>query len=259
MASEKISILFMRDNGTSRRFRMSRAIFRGILLLFFCLCPVLAGLSVWLSHSLWDEKEGLLEQIEALQAMHVQALATAQRLGHLEKLLIIDSDDASQLLSSISKENAQRPILSQPLSAPSGSNTKSNTTPHNDVQDAAQQEGPGHAEFPEINTGEVVVESVNSRLVAPNRLRTAFDIRNPGEDTLSGVVSCILSLANGQTVNLSFLPANAGFYRIQRWKRAVLVSNIDTTFDMMNAQVIIEIHNDDKALVYRNIFPIEQK
>ncbi len=259
MASEKMSVLFMRDSGESRRFRIHRVFFRWILFIFFILCPLLSAGSLWFAHSLWVKNVDQQEHIETLMQMNAQAIANAERLEHLELLLVMDTEIAEDVLSNISKEHAQRPIATQhepPSQAPT---TKTNAPPRIDEQDAAQQEGPGHADFPAINSGEVLVESVNSRLVAPNRLRTAFDIRNPGEETLSGVVSCILSLANGQTVNLAFIPEKAGFYRIQRWKRAVLVADIDGNFDMMNAQVIIEIHNEEKVLVYRNIFPIEQK
>ncbi len=258
MASEKISILLMKDNGESRRYRIRRSCFRYGMLIFFLVFPLTAGSLAWLYYDSWTKNKALTVQITALEELYAHASLTVQRLENMEALLHIDTDTSAHIRDNFSRDNSKG-VLSATEQDNATTQTQQQNDSHTDDNDTAQQDGPGHADFPEINTGEITVESVNSRLITANRLRTSFDIRNPGTETLSGNVTCILSLADGRTVALKFIPANAGYYRIQRWKRAVLVSEINTQLDMINSQVIVEIHNEEKKLLYRNIFPIEQK
>ena len=66
-----------------------------------------------------------------------------------------------------------------------------------------------------------------------------------------------LITADGAKHALSFDPENVGDFRISRFKRTVIVVRLPGRLDLVNAQVILEVRNQDESVVYRNIFPVE--
>ncbi len=118
-------------------------------------------------------------------------------------------------------------------------------------------EGPGHEEFPAVDTGRVKVTNVQARALRGNALRIGLDLRNPeSQKLLAGTVSATLVTASGQKHQLIFDPEDVGNFRISRFKRAVMISRVPEQYSLVNAQVILEVR--DTGLLYRNIFAVER-
>ena len=49
-----------------------------------------------------------------------------------------------------------------------------------------------------------------------------------------------------------------GNFRISRFKRAVMVARVPDQYSLVNAQVILEVRQQDADLIYRNIFAVER-
>ena len=240
---EKVNLLVMRDNGEVRSLRM-----RLSLLVTLCsLCaimPFVAGAGIWFSVDLWMNQAVLGEANYRLSRESMEARAKAERLGNLEHLLQRDV-----AVESIVVSNVNKPATKVGAEAPKPE----------DEQASAMQEGPGHSEFPTIATGFITLDNINVRQQPGNKLRMSMDLRNPdSKKAVSGIVSCTMITAAGETVPLQFRPADAGDFRITRLKRAVLVSVLPPQTNFTNAQVVVEVKSDSGELVYRNVFPVER-
>ncbi len=86
LIQEKLSILVMRDNGDTRRYRLKRSTFRKIMF-FLLLCPILMSLGIWASVHLWMQNKELTENLDILSQKYDKTQATASRLQNLEALL----------------------------------------------------------------------------------------------------------------------------------------------------------------------------
>ena len=243
---EKITLMVMRDNGEVRSVRMRRALL--IFLMVLCiLMPLVAGGGAWFSYTLWMQQGVLSEDNLRLTRESQEARAKAERLGNLEQLLQRNAAVEAVLVGNVNRPQEQQGEYVGPP-APLAAD-----------EQAAMQEGPGHSEFPIIDTAFVTVENVTARQQPGNRLRISLDLRNPdSRKTLSGEVSSTLVTAAGESIPLQFRPNDAGDFRIARLKRAVLVSVLPPQTSFTNAQVVIEVKSDAGELVYRNVFPVEQ-
>ncbi|MDE5879434.1 MAG: hypothetical protein K2G99_05380, partial [Desulfovibrio sp.] len=71
-------------------------------------------------------------------------------------------------------------------------------------------------------------------------------------------VSATLGTASGQECPLTFDPEDVGNFRISRFKRAVMVARVPDQYSLVNAQVILEVTEQDSGPIYRNIFAVER-
>lgn len=240
-AGEKISLLIMRDNGAARRLRMRRSLLIS-LFVFLGVSPFVAAASIWFSADLWSRYQTLLRQTGNMEQEYREAKAIAARLSNLEKLLQYrDAAEEAQILQNLQRSgaaDAAEVASAPPMGADSG-------------------DGPGHGEFPTINTGFVSVENVSVRLLSGNKLRISLDISNPdSRKSISGKVSCVLTTAGGDTVPLETTPPAAGDFRISRLKRTVLAATLPPGVDAANAQTVIEVRSDGGGLEFRNVYPV---
>ncbi len=261
MSNEKISILLMQDSGTTRRYRVRRSFFRTTLTFLF-LCPIFAAASIWLSYKLWEQNSKLTADMAVLNQEYEKTKAIASRLQNLEALLkrentveksIQTSQADAQKNATPAQNTAKNTLTENPAAIPS---TRADKAAEGDeiLVDAEDNQ----ENFPAIDTKQVEVSKVTSRLMPQGNIRTSLDLRNLGETTLAGDIVCQLALANGETILLEFDPKDAGKYRIQRWKKAVLKAILPPEHDMTNAQLIIEVKDSQNKLLFRNIYPIEQ-
>lgn len=239
MPGERISLLLLRDNGASRRFRMRRRLF--VLLVVLCLCmPFALGGSVWFGLTLWFRHEALQQQYQTLERQYQEALATATRLGNLEGLLQ-------------QRDVAEQAVLARRLAGTAESSNGGLV----EEPTAGAAEGPGHSEFPIISTGFIAVDNVHIRLLQGNRLRVTLNLRNPEPNrAITGSVGCTLVTAGGENVPVHFQPADAGDFRISRLKKAVLMATLPSSVSAANAQAIIEVKSEKGEVGYRNVFPV---
>lgn len=241
---EKLSLLVLRDNGVAWRCRM-RAGLLATLLVLATLMPLLAGVGSWLSWTLWRENRVLSEDAVRLEKEWMTARATAERLSNLETLLRADTPEAGAVLQNMARRAAE--------SLPAAKQTVG-TAPT-----ASTQEGPGHSEFPVVDTKVVTVENAAARLMGNRKLRLTLDLRNPDlKRPVSGSIRAVLVTADGESLPLE-IPEESGDFRISRFKRAVLLPALPPgVTGVPNAMVIIEVMEEGGALAYRNIFPVER-
>ncbi len=261
VSGEKLNLLIMRDSGETKRIRVRRSYFHTFVALLFCF-PFLTVLAAWGIYVLWQDNAVLKEKLIHAEQVNQESTVKAERLSNLEKLLAYEKEMGTQIAQNTAP-------VAKNESTGSGTATVDSVEKLNEAlvnvpnipeyqEEVPIDDGPGHAEFPVLDEGIILVENVVSRLVEPRRIRTSLDLRNPGTASLAGEVFCILSLASGDAVPLTLSPANVGNYKILRWKKAVLFANIPAEHDLFNAQMIIEVKDSQGKLLYRNAFAIEQ-
>lgn len=247
---EHLSIILMRDNGPRRSFRLRRSRFFA-LIVFFASMPVLCALLAWQCWLLWDENVTLRVNMQRFETDCQTAQATAERLENFEELLREEGVQGRELLlRRLARAGGDAPAAE---GAPAAAETAQSTPPAG----APMPEGPGHEEFPVVDTGRVKVTNVQARALRGNALRIGLDLRNPeSQKLLAGTVSATLVTASGQRHQLAFDPEDVGNFRISRFKRAVMISRVPEQYSLVNAQVILEVR--DSGLLYRNIFAVER-
>lgn len=230
----------MRDNGPRRSFHMQRSNF--VLLFFFFAClpfvTILLSTQCWM---LWQENRTLKEAYERFEDDYRAAETRAERLENLEELLKEENLSAREVLA--------RQLVGVPDRAEAGAS---------EIQ-VEQAEGPGHEDFPALNTGRVVVDNVQARVLRGNALRIGLDLRNPdNEPLLSGQVDATLLTADGDRTGLVFSPAEVGSFRISKFKRTVMTAQVPRGTNLENAQVMVEVRDQAGKPIYRNIFAIQR-
>lgn len=242
---EQLNIIFMRDNGPRRSFRMRRSRFY-LWVVFFaclpCLCVLLA-IQCWL---LWQENTGLREKVERAEGELQAVELRVEKLEVLEDLLKEESTPAREI---ILRRLAMNPAAEAADQA--------EASPPNQAEPG--DEGPGHEEFPVLDTGRVIVDNVQPRLVRGNRLRIGVDLRNPeNQPMLSGDITMRLITADGRDHDLAASPQDVGNFRISRFKRTVMTAPLPRGESLENAQVILEVRTQDGEPIYRNIYSVQQ-
>lgn len=243
---EQLGIILMRDNGPRRSFRLRRSLFFALVAFFACL-PFLCVALGWQCWQLWQENASLRANMQRFEMDTQAAQATAERLQNFEELLREEGVQGRELLlRRLSRAGGETPAEASPAAE----------TPQAAL---ALGEGPGHEEFPVVDTGAIKVGNVQARALRGNGLRIGLDLRNPdSRKLLAGSVSASLVTASGQKCPLAFDPEDVGNFRISRFKRAVMVARVPEQYSLVNAQVILEVREQDADLIYRNIFAVER-
>lgn len=234
----------MHDDGSNRRYRIGLKVYRCICTLMILL-PLTSVLAAVLCVHLWQENSRLNANASRLEFAMREAQNTAEKLSNLRAIL--EQEDKAltgPVLQNLARQSAKEVPPSPPKSE------------ENDVAES----GPGHAEFPVVNTGLVSIENVTARLVHARKMRINLDLRNPDSTkrNISGHVRGIFITNSGETFPLPLPPEQADF-KINRFKRAVFQPPVPPNIsDTTNARIILEVYTDDDSLVYRNIFPVER-
>lgn len=232
----------MRDNGPRHSFRIRRSRLYLLVIFFICLPFISAALAVqaWF---LWDANLKLRENVEKFEADYQKAVARAERLENLEILLEEESVPGSDIIMRQLAASTEKP---EPEKAES-------------PQAPELVEGPGHEEFPGIDSGRVKVSNVQVRAMRGNILRLGLDLRNPDADQLlSGEVAATLVTAAGDKKELTFVPQNVGNFRISRFKRTVMSSHVPRNINLDNSQIILEVKDQSGKELYRNVFAVQR-
>lgn len=238
---ENLNIVFMRDNGPRHSIRIRHNHYYFLLIFFIsmpfvCIC---LGVECW---RLWQDNRSLHASIEKFESQYLAAEARAARLENVEELLR-------------EEELAGREIVLRNIQTktPGSEDDREEPTP-------GSQEGPGHEEFPALDTGRVHVSNVQARSQRGNRIRIALDLRNPDNDqVLSGIVGATLITANGEKHELVFDPGDVGAFKINRFKRTVMVTKVPDRINLADSEVILEVKEDNGEPIYRNIFAVQSQ
>ena len=244
---EHLGIILMRDNGPRRSFRLRRSSFFALVVFFSCM-PFLCAVLAWQCWQLWQENTSLRAYMQRFEMDCQTAQATAERLQNFEELLREEGVQGRELLL---RRLARGSAEAQPEAAAPGDTAQ--------AAGPALGDGPGHEEFPVVDTGVIKVSNVQARALRGNGLRIGLDLRNAdSQKLLAGSVSATLVTASGQKCPLAFDPEDVGNFRISRFKRAVMVARVPDQYSLVNAQVILEVRQQDADLIYRNIFAVER-
>lgn len=255
---ENLSIILMRDNGPRRSFRVRRGRFLTALAVAACM-PVACAVLAWLCWMLWQQNAQLRDNILRFESDYQAAEATAERLENLEELLREEGVSGREMvLRRLGSGGTAGESAGEGSPPAAGGEPQPEKTPAEGGETARLPEGPGHAEFPSIDRDYVKVGNVQVREIRGGKLRLALDLRNSdSQKILSGVVSGILLTADGKTHTLRFDPEDVGNFRISRFKRAVMVATAEGQLNLTNAQVILEVRNQENTVVFRNIYAVE--
>lgn len=235
----------MRDNGPRRSFHLRRSNFFLLLVFFGCL-PFLCLLLTTQCWLLWQENIKLRDSMERFESEYQAVESRAERLENLEELLREENAKGREIITRQLASNSEAPEPEE-KSAPSP------------PAEETGNEGPGHEEFPALDTGRVKVGNVQARSIRDNTLRIGLDLRNPdNEPLLSGTVEAALITANGERRSLVFTPREVGAFRISRFKRTVMNAQLPRNTNLTNAQIILEVKDQDNRPIYRNIFAVQR-
>lgn len=243
---ERLNIVIMRDNGPRHSYHLKRSNFVMLLVFFLCL-PFVAILLSTQCYMLWQDNIRLRESLEKTESDYQVMEARAERLENLEELLKEENVSGREV------------VIRQIGSVPEKEKQPEEKDNQTDEQQAQLAEGPGHEEFPVLDTGRVNVSNVQARAMRGNNLRVGLDLRNPdNEPLLSGNVEAILLTANGERMELKFSPDEVGAFRISRFKRTVMTAQVPRNISLVNAQIILEVKDQDDKPIYRNIFAVQR-
>lgn len=247
--TEKIKLLIMRDSGKVRTVTLSRSLF-SFLIFIGVLLPFALGGAVWFGIEIWQMHRELTVQCHAMQQEYQEAKALTARIADLERLLqYTDTKNNAQVLQNIRR--ADTPAL--PEAAPSQVPAQ---------ESAVQTEGPGHPEFPAINTGKIRVDNTTVRFIQGQgqgrQLRISLDLTNPDPTTIvGGKIVCILTTADGQTLPLRLFPQGAEAFRIAQLRRVVLTAQLPPNSNPTDAQVVVEIKQEGgDTILYRTVHAV---
>lgn len=239
---ERLNIIFMRDNGPRHSFRIRRSKLY-FLVIFFAALPFLCALLIAQCWFLWEANMKLRGNLEKFEADYQAAVTRAERLENLEILLEEDTIAGRDLLV--------RQLAAKP--------DKADQEGQDEGAKPELAEGPGHEEFPALDTGRVKVSNVQVRAMRGNILRIGLDLRNPDtEQLLSGEVGAALVTAAGENMPLDFVPQDVGNFRISRFKRTVMSAHLPRNINLANSQIILEVKDQAGQELYRNIFAVQR-
>lgn len=241
----------MHDDGRTRRYRIKLGFYRTLWALCLLL-PLLSTAALCLSYVLWQENRVLHANASRLELATRDAQNTAEKLNNLRAIL--EQEDKSvtgPVLQNLARQSSRDLSPSAGKNADSAANT-------GDTADSAES-GPGHADFPVVDTKLVNIDNVNARLLKSGKIRITLDLRNPEpKRNITGHVRCLFIADSGETLPLPLLQEQADF-KINRFKRSVFQPPIPASVsDTTNARIILEVYTDDDTLIYRNLFPVER-
>ena len=254
-AGEKYSLLLMRDDGRTLRWRISLRFFRA-LCFTVALLPLLLGVAGWLAWVLYDDNTALIAHMRQLEQENKTVNAAFRRLANLEQLL--DMPDNARLLA---LQNQQAKVKAAEHGALSPEIPPQENIKEQNQGDAISLEAaapPQPAAAPTVDMRLIGVENVHARRLGNNSLRIALDLINSQQkNQLAGHVSCTVKSETSEGVLLE-IPREVSSFRINRFKRAVFAPALPAAMRNLPAlTVLIEINLEERGIVYRNEYPVE--
>ena len=253
---EKCSLLLMRDDGGTRRWRISLRLFRA-LCLAVVLLPLLLGGAGWLGWIFYKDNAALSIQQRQLEQENKMLGAALKRLSNLEQLL--DMPDHAKLLALQNQQTtlkvAELGVL--PPEAPPQESAKD----QNQADAISLEAAPASqiSSAPTVDMKLIGIENVNAHRLG-DKLRIGLDLHNSQQKSqLVGYVVCSVKSMGSESVLLE-IPKDVASFRINRFKRAVFAPNLPVAMRNLSTPltVIIEINLEDRGLVYRNEYPVER-
>lgn len=240
MNKTMVTILVMHDNEKSHSIRVRNFIYKTFCSIIILL-PILLSLTLYACYYLWNDNKILSSSALHIQNETNKAKALAENLAIFSILL-----------------NGSHPINANIVQMNQTDELAQNNIQNETIETLTEQVGPGHLDFPVVDTKEIIVENINARILDDGKISISLDLRNPDpKKTITGHVDCSLVDATGVTHTMKITPELKGF-KINRFKRVVFMPNITPNMTDENINVIIEVFNKEGKIMYRNLTPVEQ-
>ncbi|MDR2695242.1 MAG: hypothetical protein LBC79_02530 [Deltaproteobacteria bacterium] len=251
---ETYSLLLMRDDGRTRRWRIGLRFFRA-LCLTVVLLPLLLGGAGWLAWILYEDNMALNVRLRQLEQENKTVGAALKRLANLE--LLLDMPDNARLSALQSQQTMLRAAeqSTPPTEVPPPENIKDqNQGDAISLEAAAPVQAPS---FPTVDLRLIGVENVHARRLG-NSLRITLDLLNSQQkNQLAGYVSCTVQGTDSESFLLE-IPKDIASFRINRFKRAVFAPVLPAAARSLPAlTVLIEITLEDRGVAFRSEYPVE--
>jgi len=254
-SGEKYSLLLMRDDGRTLRWRVGLRFFR-VLCFTIALLPLLLAGAGWLVWMLHEDKTALNAQQRQLEQENKTLSAALKRLSNLEHLL--DMPDNAKLLA---LQSQQAMLKGAEQSAPPPEVPPQENAKDQNQADAISLEAVPSSQvssIPAIDMKLIGVENVHAHRLG-DKLRIALDLHNTQQkNQLAGYVVCTVKSLGGENFLLE-IPKDISSFRINRFKRAIFAPTLPVAVRNLPAlTVMIEINLEERGVVYRNEYPVEQ-
>jgi hypothetical protein len=249
---EKYSLLLMRDDGRTLRWRVGLRFFRALCFIGVLL-PLLLGGAGWLAWLLYEDNADLNTQLRQLEQENKSLSAALKRLSNLEHLLAMP--ETPKLLA---VQSQQAKLKAAEQSAPPSEVPPQESAKDSSQGDAISLEAVPSSQVsanPSVDMKLIGVENVQARRMG-DKLRIMLDLHNAQQkNQLAGYVVCTIKSVEGENVLLD-IPRDVASFRINRFKRAVFVPVLPAALRGLPAlTVLIEIHLEERGVVYRNEYP----
>ena len=254
----KYNFLLLHDDGAAKSFRISRRAVR-ILMLIGVLLPLVGGVGIWIGWQAWQDRQAWEEEERVLQQEMADLRTQIDRLTHIDRL--IQLSEAGQL-----PEALPNPASAVSFSPPPAENGQIATQPASvsaasDVSQAeASRQGPPEETFdPDklaVDSGQVRIDAASAHLSKDRRLRVRLDLYNESGRQIAGTLLFFLQTADETR---TALPHSDAAFRISRLKRFAPVLEIPNSVgDLAKAALVVEVVNSEKALLFRQFYPIAE-
>jgi len=254
-SGEKCSLLLMRDDGCTRRWRVSLRLFH-TLCFAVVLLPLFLGGAGWLIWNLYKDNTALHAQQRQLEQENKTLSAALRRLSNLEQLL--DMPDHAKLLALQSQQTMLKvaELGTLPPEAPPQESAKDQNQADAISLDAVPSSQVSSA--PTVDMKLIGVENVRAHRLG-DKLRIALDLHNAQQkNQLAGYVLCTVKSIEGESVLLE-IPKDIASFRINRFKRAIFAPSLPAAMrNLSTLTVMIEIALEDRGVVYRSEYPVER-
>ncbi len=231
MGNTKYNVLFMRDDDTVKRYRLS-PFWLSVFFWFIILLAVCAGVGAWSGYNFWNQNTELRQDKLALQKNLNDASIQLERLENVNKILdSYDPNDVQSLLASV-------PVEEKKVEAPTGTDLKKLLFYKNLMRAG--------------------VENVKIRY-SGGSLALSFDLNNlQTSSSLSGLAGVELIANNGHS-SVVKVNRNDMAFHIQRFKvvrtRFALPSGMALK-DMYGLRLMISTNNNE--LIFSEVYPLSR-
>lgn len=232
MGSTKYNVLFMRDDDTVKRYRLSpfwlRMLFWFVILLAMC-----AGTGAWAGYTFWNQNTQLKQEKVELQKKLTDASVQLERLENVNKILdSYDPNDLQALLASVPVEEKKAGSEKPPV------NLK-NLLFYKNLMRAG-------------------VENVKMR-ESGRSLALSFDLNNlQTSSALSGLAKVALIANSGKELDVTNSRDDMSFH-IQRFKVVRTRFRIPSGFDIddiYGMRLMITTNQDE--LIFSEVYPLSR-
>lgn len=258
----KFSILLIHDDGEAYRYRISRAMLRGILLTGFLLV-LLGCFGTWVGLENWTKSRDMAQSERRLQQELAELKVEVERLSNIEELITRSKSNKADMAmgligQAISESVPPGQAPGQNIVATPGNGTPAQPDEPNAASSpvpAAGDTPPLPAELAPLESKMTRIDNVSTRLSGNTRLRISIDLHNTSGSQLAG--KTLFALVDEQNIRTPLEHDDQSF-RISHYKKVVANVNIPPSIsDASKTRLLVEVLHSDGNVLLRKLFPVQ--